>query len=163
MSEKKLLFQFDSEWQARPAVETLKSNGIEVHEITTPREYSSIVTGIGQTGVSLYVDESQFNQAQSILLELLQRSKIQLVADEPPQPEAASQKNYFRRVMFFSMAGMFFLPIIFNFIAALNLSGLFRYETSSLKKTLAIICFCLAWVVAGFEFYWIILNYIIKV
>jgi hypothetical protein len=162
MSDKKLLFKFDSEWQARPVVELLRSHDIQVSEITTPREYSAIVTGIGHTGVSLYVDENQLNQAQNILLEFLQRSKIQLVTDDSTSTNLVSHKNFFRRVMFFSFAGMFFLPIIFNVIAALNLRGLFKHEPSVLKKSFAVTCFCLGWIVAGFELYWIAVNYLIK-
>lgn len=159
---RKSLFKFDNQWQAQIVCEILKNQGIDAQELRGAREYSSILTGIGEAAVEVLVEEQDFAKAQSILLDYFQRSKIRLVDDEATAVEAQKTPKYFRRVMFLSVASMVLLPVVLNIVAALNVGPMFRTETSNIKKTIAMIVFCLSWVVSTFEMYCFITQVLIS-
>jgi hypothetical protein len=158
---RKVLFKFDSQWQAQIVAEILKNEGIASQELRGAREYTSIVTGIGEPAVEILVEEQDFAKAQSILLAYFQRSKIRLVEDEPAA-EAKKTPKYFRRVMFLSLASMVLLPVILNIFAAFNLGPMFESETSKVKKTIALAIFSVSLIVSGIELYWIVTQFLIQ-
>lgn len=159
---RKVLFKFDSQWQAQIVAEILKNEGISSHELRGAREYSSIVTGIGEPAVEILVEEQDFAKAQSLLLAYFQRSKIRLVDDEPTAAEAKKTPKYFRRVMFLSLASMVLLPVILNIVAAFNLGPMFESETSKIKKAVALAVFSLSLLVSGIECYWLVTQILIQ-
>lgn len=159
---RKVLFKFDSQWQAQIVAEILKNEGIASYELRGAREYTSIVTGIGEPAVEILVDEPDFAKAQSILLAYFQRSKIRLVEDEVSTPESKKTPKYFRRVMFLSLASMVLLPVVLNIFAAFNLGPMFESETSKTKKAMALAVFCLSLLVSGIECYWIVTEILIQ-
>jgi hypothetical protein len=158
----KVLFKFDSQWQAQIVAEILKNEGIESHELRGAREYTSIVTGIGEPEVEVLVDEEDFAKAQTLLLAYFQRSKISLVENEPATTESKRTPKYFRRVMFLSLASMVLLPVVLNIFAAFNLGPMFENETSKTKKAVALMMFCLSLVVSVLESYWIATEVLIQ-
>lgn len=159
---RKVLFKFDSQWQAQIVADILKNEGIASHELRGAREYTSIVTGIGEPALEILVDEQDFAKAQTLLLAYFQRSKISIVDDEHLISEAKRTPKYFRRVMFLSVASMVLLPLILNIVAAFNIGPMFKYETSSVKKTIALTTFCISFFVSGLELYWIVTSFLIQ-
>ena len=159
---RKVLFKFDSQWQAQIVAELLKNEGIDSYELRGAREYSSIVTGIGEAAVEVLVDENDFAKAQSLLLAYFQRSKIRLVEDEPAAVESKKTPKYFRRVMFLSIASMVLLPVVLNIVAAFNLGPMFESESSKVKKAIALTVFSVSLLVSGIECYWIVTQFLIS-
>lgn len=97
---RKLLVKFDQIWQADAVKSLLGQKNIAFYEIKSPREYSSIITGIGQGSVEIYVDEEEWTKAEAVLSQYKSATALHLVSEEPElavsseQPRK-SRKNYF--------------------------------------------------------------------
>ncbi len=111
---KKLLFQFEHTWQAELLAHELKAAGIEALLSPQSKAYSELVTGNTFNATNIFVDESDFVQAQSILEKF---KSVQSRLDSSPE---LIEKNYFKRVIVFSALGLVSLPIVFNWIAFQN-------------------------------------------
>lgn len=117
----------------------LSAAGIELHTVRSAREYTSILLGGDDDSFDLFVEEKDLKKAQDLL------KAEPLKASESSEPQVV-EKNYFKRVIFFSMASVVFLPIIFNLAASLNFRPMLKQNISWKLKIFATVVFLTMWV-----------------
>ena len=156
---RKQLYKFEFSWQAELVQGLLKNEGIESFSLKGAREYTAIVTGMGQEApVEIYVEETQFDSALKILNDYFKKSKIRLV-DNESEDLPAKAKNYFRNIIFLSLAGAVFLPVIFNISAGLNYLRFLKQKPELKQKTIATIILIAGWVGAFAEIFWFLKTF----
>ena len=156
---KNLVFQSENQWQVDLVQNILLNEHIRSTPVLAAREYSQIVTGIGQAQIKLYVGDEDAEKAQRLVKRYLNSPQLSLVTDELKEEETAlkfNDKNYFRRVMFLSVAGLFSIPIIFNILATYYYLKLLKQPVSERKKTTALVVLILCWIGVAVILNWII-------
>jgi hypothetical protein len=120
---RKLLHRFEHPWQAEIFQGLLKQEGIESVQLRGAREYASIVTGIGDASVEVFVEEADLTEAQKVLSQYLKKTHLHIVEDVPERGPAppVNSKGSFGKIVFFSVAGAVLLPVILNIFAVYHL------------------------------------------
>lgn len=128
----KKLHRFDVPWQADMMASELEQVGIKCDTKPASREYVAILTGMGFTPTDLYVDEDNLTKAKVLLQKFLSKAhtNIKLVENSESKPITP---NYYRRVLFFSLASIVTVPIIFNIVAALNFREMLKKKSSTFQ------------------------------
>lgn len=143
----KLLHRFEHSWQAEAASMELDKQNISFRTNTRPREYVAVLTGGAGDSVDIYVDEADHVKASMVLNTFLIKNN-ESISDEP-----LNEKNYFKRVIIFSIFGMFLLPIIFNWAATANYTLLKKQKVPAFKKAFALAVLMFAWIISLVEAY----------
>lgn len=128
---RKLLHRFEHPWQAEIFQSLLKQEGIESFAIEGAREYATIVTGIGQPLTELFVDNSNLEAANKVLTAYLRKPHLHVVEDQPTE-SGQKPANHFRKILFFSLAGAVFLPVVLNIFAVFHLLKFLKLEDETL-------------------------------
>lgn len=147
---RKLLLEVNQAWQAEAISSALQDRGIDFEMNQKAKEYSSIISGIDSLTIEIFVDEAKFIQAS----ELLKKISSQSISDSDEQ---VVPKNYYRRVIIFSMIGVILLPIIFNIFASINFVQMRDQQVSKMQKWFAGLVLISGWFMAC-----IMLLYILK-
>jgi hypothetical protein len=146
----KLLYKFDFSWQAGAAAEELQRQGIPTSTISRPREYASIITGGVADPMDIYVSEADHERAAEILNKLQNRNALHVVSED----NVGNEKNYFRRVIIFSLFGVISLPLLFNWVASENYKLLRKQKNISVgKQQFALFFLVLGWLIAIVEIF----------
>ncbi len=133
----KLVAVFHNELEASLARDRLTSVGIMAHVIGA-KEYTSHVLGGGEGRYELLVPAEDFDRAT--------QSLNGLVPAFPPsiKPEPPLIPDYFRRAVFYGLAGLIVLPGVFNVVSLINAELYWRHsakDSAALRKLL-FIAFC---------------------
>ena len=147
----KLLYRFDFSWQAHSLEHELTLKNIKSKITFRPREYSAIIVGGSNDAAEIYVAEADFQSAQEILKDYLARNAAVQSDTEP-----GVEKNYFNRVVIFSLLGIIILPIIFNFAALANYIRLKKQSKPNGSKKIALLILVLGWLIGAAEIYTVI-------
>lgn len=129
---RKLLHRFEHPWQAEIFQGLLKQESIQSFTIEGAREYATIVTGIGQPLTELFVDESDLDAANKVLTAYLRKPHLHIVEEDHHAEAAEKLVNHFRRILFFSLAGAVFLPVILNIFAVYHLLKFLKLQDETL-------------------------------
>jgi len=144
------LAEFDQPWQAELVISELKNLNIETSFDTKTREYTSIVLGGLSQKCTLYVDEGNFPQAKA--------AYDQIISSHSKSNEGEPiTRNYFKRVVIFSILGLIVLPIVFNIAATFNIPRLLSSPTTTGKKMFAVVVWLSCWAVSLIEIFYILL------
>ncbi len=139
------MHRFEHPWQAELFQGLLNQEGIQNFTIEGAREYTTILTGIGQPVTQLFVDESDMEKAQKFLESYLRQSHLHLVEDLPEQAPKKPE-NPFRKVLFFSLAGAVVLPVMLNIFAVYHLIRFLKLEDETLfRKFVAVSVVIAGW------------------
>lgn len=153
--KKKLCF-FDHTWQAEMLLSELHVNEINAEAILKPREYISIITGMSHSPTEIYVEEKDLARAEKLLQHFLNKnnSKIYLVGENNSADSTTSDK-YYKRVIFFSLSSIVFLPLIFNLVALINYKELLKYPHTTKMKSISLAALIMGLFLSSFVAYWI--------
>ncbi len=139
--EMKLLIEVNQTWQADAITNALHESGIAFEVLQKAKEYSSIISGIDSISIDILVDEEKYIQASELLKKISSHSTNETV-------EMPIEKNYFRRVVIFSVIGVILLPLIFNLVATVNFIHLKQQNVVASKKWFAGFILIMGWVLA---------------
>ena len=154
---KQLLAKFDNNWQADAVKNLLSERQIAYYEIKSSREYVSILTGIGQGFTELYVDADQLSDAKSIYEGYRKATSLHLVStDQISEQKDARPQEYYRKVVFLSLASLILFPILFNLIATWNFKLLWNNKIEQHRRVSAVLVLVACWLLAGVEAWWIV-------
>lgn len=129
-----LLCRLNNQWEVDGLMAQLSDSGIQGEVVSKAREYTNIITGMGNGSFVIYVRPEDFLRAKN----LNPATEI-----DPPH------KNYFKRVVFFSFLATIFFPLVFNVVATINYRMLQRDPTiSPLKKWLGLFVLLGGWVLS---------------
>ena len=113
---RKQLYKFESSWQAELVQGLLKNEGIESFLLKGAREYTAIVTGMGQEApTEVYVEETQFENALKILNDYFKKSKIRVVDDEFVAPPSKSKHRIRNFIIIFFVSAVLLVDIYWIF------------------------------------------------
>ena len=153
MTNEKCILKCDWDWQAQNFSCELTASGIENIVRPIPREYSSVVTGVTGITCGVFVEEKDFLRALEFVKEHKEALKLSSEKNE------ASEKNYFRNTVMFSLLGVVFIPILFNIISIFSYRKLLQQHVSSIKKNFALFVVLLCWTLSLTLIYFIIHAY----
>lgn len=132
-----LLRKVRSTWELDAITYQLTTAGIEFHTVRSAREYTSILLGGDDDCFDIFVEEKDLKKAQDFL-------KTEPLKAESSEPQV-TEKNYFKRVVFFSMASVVLAPILFNLAASLNFGPMLKQNISWKLKVFATVIFLTMW------------------
>jgi len=112
----------------------LKQQGIESVQLRGAREYASIVTGIGDASIEVFVEEAELPEAQKVLSQYLKKTHLHVVEDtsERGHPAQVGASGSFGKIVFFSVAGAVVLPVVLNIFAAYHLYYFLKVKDETL-------------------------------
>lgn len=149
----KTVQKYPEKWQANILVERLQAVGIAATIIFTPREYASVVTGIGRGEYSVNVDDADFEQACQLESDFERKEKLSVVEDTSSTDLAHTEKiepDSFRRMMSCALLSVI-LPVIFHVAATITYMKLINQNVSMIKKTIATIFLMACWSLLYFQ------------
>lgn len=157
--DKKLVHHFDYSWQGQHFCSVLTEAGIDGSLISVPREYSNIIAGGYSDPVDVYVDARNYEKAKGLLTEFFADQETELrEGKQESSVQSSPETNYYKRVITFSLVGIFFLPVVGNLMAAVNLARLQKQRLSNGKIFFAFVIFFVCAVIALVEAYWILFK-----
>jgi len=145
--KEKILYRFDYSWQASAVSSKLRALGIPFRSIATPREYASILVGGMKDGVDLLVPEQDYVRARNVVDQFFRNVEAQTKIKSE-----VLEKNYFKRVIVFSVMGVIVVPLLFNAIATFNFLHMLKHPSSLVARVTAFAVLLTSWILA---IYWI--------
>lgn len=150
----KIVRKFNFKWQADILLNHLQNANITAFILENPREYSSIITGIGNGNFSVTVSHQDYDQAVAIEQQLTRSQQLSVVED-PIHRDAPTPPHYFKRLIIYTLLSTI-LPFVFHIIATFAYFKSLEQNKSIKKNIFATAIIILAWS----YFYFIILPHV---
>jgi len=160
-----LLIQVEQVWQLDKIMHDLGEAGVRARIQRRPKEYTSIITGVGSESYKIYVDADDFQAAKSVIAHLESEPRDHRLhavsdgsnnssnsnnSDNKDKIQDSGEPNYYKRVIVHTIFGLCLLPVVFNWTATLNYLKLRKQaDVSSVKKWVALLILVTGWVLVG--------------
>ncbi len=140
---KKVIQKYPSKWQAEILIQRLEEVDIQAVAIFTPREYASVVTGIGSGEYTVEVNEADYDEAVQLAASFSQD-------DRPIRLVQEVTSDSFRRMMSCVLLSVL-LPVVFHIAATTLYMKLLNQNVSSIKKLVATFFLVACWILLYFQ------------
>ncbi|MBC7466642.1 MAG: DUF2007 domain-containing protein [Bdellovibrio sp.] len=127
----KLISKFSSQLEAQIVSQSLIARGIRC-EVHGAKEYSSFVVGGDLGSFELFVEEDKYNEAFEII-------RAQRVTAAPTEQIHHEPKSYLKKAVIFSLLAAVMIPVVFNYVAFVNLKAYLTTEPNPGKRIWAFI------------------------
>ena len=131
-------------WKLGLITAELDANNIAFEIVEVPREYASVVTGMGDKSFDLLVTQKDLQKARSVLLKFENKH---MDNEKPLEP------NYFKKSVMQSVFGAVMLPLVFNYFATKSYLKMCDQKHSIARRVVALAFLILGWLVAIFAVY----------
>lgn len=115
------ILQTEHLWQAEQFADLLLEKKIECDIQFQPREYAEVVTGTSAGLYNVMVDSEKVEESA---LQLLLFNQQNSTRQDASAIELNPSRRIFKKIVFFSFASIVSFPILFNWVAWLNLKEL---------------------------------------
>lgn len=127
----KQISKFSSQLEAQIVSQSLLAHGIR-SEVHGAKEYSSFVTGGDLGSFELFVEDEKYDEAFNIL-------RSQRVSEAKSEPVVHEPKSYLKKAVIFSLLAAVMIPIVFNYVAFINLKSYLTTEPNPTKRVWAFV------------------------
>lgn len=122
----KPISKFSSQLEAQIVSQSLLARGIRT-EVHGAKEYSSFVVGGDLGSFELFVEDDKYDEAFEIF-------RAQRVTAAPVEPVMHAPKSYLKKAVIFSLLAAVMIPVVFNYVAFVNLKVYLTTEPNAKKR-----------------------------